>query len=151
MTLEERARINIDDLLEQAGWAAQDAGALNLYASNGLAVREFRLKPGHGTADCLLYVNHNAAGVLEARPEGSTLTGVEIQSEKYRTGLPDDLPAHHNLLPFPYESTDAETQFTNRIDPEQRSCGVFSFHTPETFGGQLPTNGPKPSRSSRED
>ena len=71
MILEERARINIDDLLEQAGWAAQDAGAVNLYASNGLAVREFRLKPGHGTADCLLYVNHNAAGVLEARPEGS--------------------------------------------------------------------------------
>ena len=104
MTLEERARINIDDLLEQAGWAAQDAGAVNLYASNGLAVREFRLKPGHGTADCLLYVIHNAAGVVEAKPEGPTLIG-------------------------------AETQFTNRIDPEPRSCRVFSFHIPETLAG----------------
>ena len=154
MTPEERARIKIDNLLERAGWSLQDAGAVNLYASNGVAVREFQLKPGHGTADYLLYVlyvNHKAAGVVEAKPEGSTLTGVEIQSEKHRTGLPDDLPAHHNLLPFPYESTDAETQFTNMIDPEPRSCGVFSFYTPETLGGQLPTNGPKPSRSSRED
>ena len=46
---------------------------------------------------------------MEAKPEGSTLTGVEVQSEKYSTGLPDNLPAHHNPLPFLYESTGAET------------------------------------------
>ena len=120
MTPEERARIKIDNLLERAGWSLQDAGAVNLYASNGVAVREFRLKPGHGTADDLLYVNHNAAGVVEAKPEGPTRIGVE-------------------------------TQFTIRIDPEPRSCRVFSFHTPETLGGSLPTNAPTPAHSSRED
>ena len=133
MTPEEQARVSIDYLLEQAGWVVQDAAAVNLYASRGVAVREFALKPGHGTADYLLYVNQKAAGVVEAKPEGSTLTGVEVQSEKYSTGLPDNLPAHQRPLPFLYESTGVETQFTNRLDPEPRSRLVFSFHTPGTL------------------
>ena len=94
---------------------------------------EVRLKPGHGTADYLLYVNQKAAGGGEAKPKGSTLTGVEVQSEKYSTGLPDNLPAHQRPLPFLYESTGVETQFTNRLDPEPRSRLVFSFPTPQTF------------------
>ena len=133
MTPEQKARVNIDNLLEQAGWTVQDVDSMNLYASSGVAVREFSLKSGHGAADYLLYVNQKAAGVVEAKPEGSTLTGVEVQSEKYSTGLPDSLPAHQRPLPFLYESTGAETQFTNRLDPEPRSRLVFSFHTPETF------------------
>ena len=133
MTPEQEARVNIDRLLEQAGWSVQNADSINLYASSGVAVREFPLKSGHGTADYLLYVNQKAAGVVEAKPEGATLTGVEVQSEKYSTGLPDNLPAHQRPLPFLYESTGAETQFTNRLDPEPRSRLVFSFHTPETL------------------
>ena len=133
MTPEQEARVNIDRLLEQAGWSVQNADSINLYASSGVAVREFSLKTGHGTADYLLYVNQKAAGVVEAKPEGSTLTGVEVQSEKYSAGLPDNLPAHQRPLPFLYESTGAETQFTNRLDPEPRSRLVFSFHTHETF------------------
>ena len=133
MTPEQEARVSIDRLLEQAGWSVQNADSINLYASSGVAVREFPLKSGHGTADYLLYVNQKAAGIVEAKPEGSTLTGVEVQSEKYSTGLPDNLPAHQRPLPFLYESTGAETQFTNRLDPEPRSRLVFSFHTPETL------------------
>ena len=141
MTPEEQARVNIDWLLEQAGWDVQDADSINLYASSGVAVREFLLKTGHGKADYLLYVNQKAAGVVEAKPEGSTLTGVEIQSEKYSAGLPNDLPAHHNPLPFLYESTGAETQFTNRLDPEPRSRLVFSFHSPETLAKWIGASG----------
>ena len=133
MTPEQEARVNIDRLLEQAGWSVQNADSINLYASSGVAVREFPLKSGHGTADYLLYVNQKAAGVVEAKPEGATLTGVEVQSEKYSTGLPDNLPAHQRPLPFLYGSTGAETQFTNRLDPEPRSRLVFSFHTPGTL------------------
>ena len=130
MTPEERARVNIDDLLRQAGWAVQDAGSVDLYAADGVAVREFPLKSGHGKADYLLYVDRAAVGVVEAKPEGSTLTGVEFQSEKYGAGLPDSLPAHRRPLQFLYESTGAETQFTDRLDPDPRSRPVFSFHTP---------------------
>ena len=57
MTREQRARANIDNLLEQAGWSVQNADSINLYASGGVAVREFSLKAGHGAADYLLYVN----------------------------------------------------------------------------------------------
>ena len=137
VTPEQEARVNIDRLLEQAGWSVQNSDSINLYASSGVAVREFPLKSGHGKADYLLYVNQKAAGVVEAKPEGSTLTGVEVQSEKYSTGLPDNLPAHHNPLAFLYESTGAETQFTNRVDPEPRSRLVFSFHSPETLAKWL--------------
>ena len=137
MTPEQRARDTIDRMLEQAGWSVQDAGAVNLYAARGVAVREFRLKPGHGRADYLLYVDRQAVGVVEAKPEGSTLKGVESQSEKYGAGLPDDLPAHQRPLPFLFESTGAETQFTNGLDPVPRSRTLFAFHTPRALAGWL--------------
>ena len=72
-------------------------------------------------------------GVIEAKPEGHTLAGVEVQSDKYSTGLPDTLPAYRRPLPFLYESTGVETRFTNLLDPEARSRAIFSFHTPKTL------------------
>ena len=133
MTTEAQARKNIDKMLEQAGWVIQNADSINLYAGNGIAVREFSLKPGHGEADYLLFVHQKAVGVVEAKPEGYTLTGVETQSTKYSEGLPDNLPYYRRPLPFLYESTGAETQFTNLLDPGPRSRLVFSFHKPETL------------------
>lgn len=136
-TAEQRARANIDKLLEQAGWSVQDVKAANLHAARGVALREFELNPGHGTADFLLYVGGKAAGVIEARKEGATLTGVEVQSGKYAQGLPAALPAHRRPLPFLYESTGKETHFTNRLDPEPRAKNVFAFHRPETLADWL--------------
>ena len=78
-----------------------------------------------------------AAGVIEAKKEGVTLTGVETQSERYTKGLPDGLPAWSKPLPFSYESTGIETRFTNGLDPEPRSRPVFSFHKPETLAEWL--------------
>ncbi len=134
---EDIAREQIDRMLVSAGWAVQDAKAVNLYAKQGVAIREFELKTGFGTADYLLYVDGKAAGVIEAKKAGATLTGVEIQSAKYSKGLPDGLPAWTRPLPFCYESTGIETKFTNGFDPEPRSRNVFSFHKPETFADWL--------------
>lgn len=53
MTPEQLARVAIDALLIQAGWAVQDANAANIHAARGVALREFPLKPGHGFADYL--------------------------------------------------------------------------------------------------
>ncbi len=64
----------------------QDVHSTNLFAARGVAIREFALKPGHGTADYLLYVDQKAAGVVEAKPAGHALTGVETQSGKYSDG-----------------------------------------------------------------
>ncbi len=142
-TPEQHSRANIDWLLEQAGWVVQDVAILNLNAARGVAVREFSLRPGHGTADYLLYVDGMAAGVVEAKPEGHTLTGVEAQAGKYGAGLPDKLPAYVRPLPFLYESTGVETRFTNGLDPQPRSRNVFAFHTPETLtewlGASMPS------------
>ena len=132
-TPEQKARETIDKMLDLCGWDVQDVKNADISANNGVALREFSLKPGHGSADYLLYVDGKATGVIEAKKVGSTLSGVEIQSNKYKTGLPDDLPAWHRPLPFCYESTGVETQFTNGLDPDPRSRNVFSFHRPETM------------------
>jgi type I restriction enzyme R subunit len=131
MTPEQQARESIDELLAAAGWHICDVDRANIHAARGVAIREFPLARGHGCADYLLYVDGRAAGVVEAKKEGVTLTGVETQSGKYVEGLPEGLPAWHTPLPFAYQSTGVETRFTNGLDPEPRSRPVFSFHRPE--------------------
>jgi type I restriction enzyme R subunit len=131
MGSEQEARAEIDRLLTAAGWRVQDAKAANILAAQGVAIREFELKTGHGTADYMLYVDGKAVGVLEAKKKGFTLSGVETQSDKYVRGLPDGLPAWYKPLPFAYQSTGEETQFTNGLDPQPRSRTVFAFHKPE--------------------
>jgi type I restriction enzyme, R subunit len=134
LSAEDKARVEIDKMLEAAGWAVQDARDVNLAASRGVAVREFILEPPHGRADYLLFVDREAVGVIEAKPEGATLTGVEWQSAKYLDGLPDWVTsALEGALPFAYQSTGVETRFTNTLDPEARSRQVFWFHRPETL------------------
>ncbi|MBI3432959.1 MAG: DEAD/DEAH box helicase family protein [Hydrogenophilales bacterium] len=133
---EQQARGNIDGLLEAAGWHVCDADAANIHAARGVAIREFPL-PGHGFADYLLYVDGKAAGVIEAKKEGVTLTGVETQSDKYTKGLPAGLPRWSNPLPFAYQSTGVETRFTNGLDPVPRSRSVFAFHKPELLAEWL--------------
>ena len=53
LTPEARARVEIDRMLDGAGWAVQNAAAVNLAASRGVAVREFVMKAPHGRADYL--------------------------------------------------------------------------------------------------
>jgi type I restriction enzyme R subunit len=77
-TPEQQARAEIDRLLAAAGWAVQHYKSANIRAARGVAIREFELEAGHGTADYLLYVDGKAAGVIEAKKLGATLTGVEI-------------------------------------------------------------------------
>lgn len=138
LTPEAKARVEIDRKLADAGWAVQDARAVNLSAAQGVAVREFVMRAPHGRADYLLFVDGRASGVIEAKKEGETLTGVEWQSAKYVDGLPDGIePAIEGALPFSYESTGVETRFTNALDPEPTSREVFSFHRPETLAGWL--------------
>jgi type I restriction enzyme R subunit len=96
---EDKARETIDRLLLLAGWTVCNQSDANIMASPGVAIRNFTLRSGHGFADYLLYVNGKAAGIIEAKKEGVTLTGVETQSEKYTKGLPDKLPAWRKPLP----------------------------------------------------
>ena len=131
MTPEARARQTIDKLLVAAGWHVCDVANANLRAATGVAIREFPLDPGHGFADYLLYVNGKACGVIEAKKEGATLSGVEGQSARYAQGLPGSRPAWRRPLPFVFESTGVETRFTNGLDPQPRARPLFAFFQPE--------------------
>ncbi|MBI5865843.1 MAG: DEAD/DEAH box helicase family protein [Planctomycetes bacterium] len=129
---EEKAREKIDGQLRAAGWVIQDRDDADVSAARGVAIREFPLVGGD-EADYLLYVDGKAIGTVEAKPEGTTLTGVETQSSGYVDRLPANLPAYRRPLPFSYESTGVETRFTNRLDPNYRSREVFTFHRPDTL------------------
>ena len=131
MTPEARARQTIDALLTAAGWHVCDLAQANIHAGTGVAIREFPLNPGHGFADYLLYVNGKACGVIEAKKEGATLSGVGVQSARYAQGLPAALPAWRRPLPFLFESTGVETRFTNGLDPSPRARPLFAFFRPE--------------------
>lgn len=134
---EAKARVQIDKQLAGAGWVVQSQKDLNLSAGPGVAVREFTLEKPHGRVDYLLFVNGQPAGVIEAKPEGTPLVEVEHQSGKYVEGLPAWIQPPVYPLPFIYESTGAETRFTNGYDPEARSRRVFTFHRPETLAEWL--------------
>lgn len=134
---EAKARAEIDAALEAAGWVIQNRDELNLAAAQGVAVRELKLKRGHGFADYLLFVDGKAVGVLEAKKKGFPLTGVEPQLAQYAEGLPDGLNPPIEPLPFCYLSTGAVTKFVNLLDPEPRSRRIFHVHRPETLAEWL--------------
>lgn len=88
LSAEDKARVEIDKMLEAAGWAVQDARTANLAASRGVAVREFILEPPHGRADYLLFVDREAVGVIEAKPEGATLPASSGNRRSTSTACP---------------------------------------------------------------
>jgi type I restriction enzyme R subunit len=134
-TPESLARENIDAQLTACGWMVQDRARMNLYAGRGVAVREFPLQTGF--ADYLLFVDKKAVGVIEAKAEGVTLSGVAEQAGQYSIGLPANIPHVTLPLPFLYESTGVETLFRDERDPQPRSRRVFTFHRPETLADWL--------------
>ena len=130
-TPEEIARQKIDSVLTDAGWIIQDMDDFNRNAGVGVAVREFHLPTG--PCDYLLFVEGKAAGVIEAKKAGVTLSGVAEQSAKYMGALPPHLAAWSGSLLFDYETTGDETFFRDLRDPKPRSRRVFAFHRPETM------------------
>jgi type I restriction enzyme R subunit len=132
LTPEQRAREKIDAQLVACGWVVQNYSAFDPTANRGIALREVRLKTG--PCDYLLLVDRKPVGVIEAKKEGTTLSGIADQSAHYASSVPDFLAAGlSGPLPFLYESTGVETHFRDQRDPEPRSRQVFSFHRPETL------------------
>ncbi|MEH8016525.1 DEAD/DEAH box helicase family protein [Rheinheimera muenzenbergensis] len=132
MTPETKARLLIDQKLEQAGWVIQDLKQLNLGAAAGVAVREYPTDTG--PADYVLFVNRNAVGVIEAKKDsaGENLTATENQTERYATAnlkwRKDNTP-----LRFLFEATGQIIHFTDSADPIPRSREIFHFFKPDTL------------------
>ena len=128
---EQVSRQRIDGLLTDSGWVLQDRGEFDRDAALGVAVREFQLPAG--PCDYLLFIAGKAAGVIEAKKTGVTLSGVAEQSEKYMAELPEYLARWQDILVYDYESTGDETYFRNMRDPKPRSRRLFAFHRPDTL------------------
>ena len=150
MTPEEQARVTIDNLLQQAGWAVQDSRSANLYAATrrGGARVPAEARPRPGRLPALSWAAKRPAWSRPS-PWAARSPAWSVQSEKYGAGLPDNLPAHRRPLPFLYESTGQETQFTNRLDPEPRSRNVFAFHTPDALAAWLDADEVAPAGERR--
>ena len=134
---EERARDLIDEQLIRAGWFVCDRKDIDLFNHQGVAVREVIMATEHGRADYLLYIDRQIVGVIEAKPVGTTLSGVQWQSAMYAEGLPetyrDRAVLKDGRLPFVYEASGTETQFTSGFDPYPRARKVFNFQEPGTL------------------
>ena len=128
---EDAARAAIDAKLEASGWQIQNRRDMNLGAAIGVAVREFQTTAG--PVDYALFVDKTFCGVVEAKADGTTLSGFSEQAEGYLGGAPDYLPGAPEQRRFEYVSTGAETIFRDLSDPEPRSRRVFTFHRPKTL------------------
>ena len=130
MTPEAKARQQIDQKLELAGWTIQDMKQLNLGAAQGVAVREYPTDTG--PADYVLFVNREAAGVIEAKRDeaGENLTTHENQTARYANATLK-WRMQRSPLPFLFESTGQIIRFTDGRDPAPRSRELFHFFRPE--------------------
>ena len=129
MNPEDVARKNIDKMLINSGWDVQDYEDRNLSVKLGVAVREYPLSKDN--ADYVLFLDSQPVGIVEAKKQGHTLSGVVEQSEKYLNGLYEKFSSIPIRPPFSYETTGIETKFADRRDPNHRSRDVFTFHRPE--------------------
>lgn len=132
MKPEDKAREKIDELLKQVGFVIQDRAEFNRSASFGVAVREFVMSDG-SKADYLLFVKGKACGVIEAKKEGVSLSGIEIQAKHYALHVSAELRVWQSPLPFIYESNFNEIYFSDLREKDSRSRQIFSFHTPQAL------------------
>jgi type I restriction enzyme R subunit len=141
LAAEQRARVLIDRQLSDAGWVVQDKKDVNLFADQGVAVRDVIMAKGHGRADYLISVDRLAVGVIEAKPQGTPLSGVEWQSGMYAEGLPAKVRPKtvttDGRLPFVFETSGSESHVINGYDPNPRARRVFAFPQPSTLARTL--------------
>ena len=79
-------------------------------------------------------------GKLSRSGRRGALTSVELQADKYATGIPAGLSPPVNPLQFLYLSTDVETRFINLLDPApktRRISDVPHIHRPSTLADWL--------------
>lgn len=86
-----------------------------------------------GPVDYALFVCRTLCGVVEAKPEGTTLSGFSDQAARYMGGLPAQLVLRQGQVRFEFVASGTEILFCDHADPAPRSRRVFFFHRPETL------------------
>src|ERR1700738_2368984 len=132
---EDKARSLIDKRLVAFERVIQANTVWNLGAGLGVAVREFQTTSG--PVDYGLFVGGKLCGVIEAKPEGTTLSGYSEQAARYIADVPKHLVREEGQVRFEYVASGMETLFRDHADPDPVSRRVFAFHRPETLERQL--------------
>ena len=139
MTPEEKARVKIDQMFEDAGWQVVDRDSYSPTIT-AAAIREGLLEGNH-EADYFLFINGKAIGVLEAKREEIDVTSTKVceQTEMYVRGVPECYQAWQRPLPFGYQSNGEKTYFRdfrdkdggmelhNRIHTLKELCKMLCF------------------------
>lgn len=131
MTPEEKARVKIDQMFDDAGWKVVDR---DFYSPTitAAAIREGLLEGNH-EADYFLFVNGKAVGVLEAkRKEVDVASDIVCdQAIRYTRYVPKCYQAYARPLPFIYVSNGEETYFRDCRIEESDLEEINRIHTPK--------------------
>ena len=133
MKPEEKARVIIDRMFEEAGWKVVDR---DKYAPNmtAVAIKE-GLMVGNREADYLLFLNGKAVGVLEAKRIETDINSdiVQEQARLYTRSCPKWCQAWFPNIPLPlaYVANSRDLMFydTRKSDSEFEYCK--KIHTPK--------------------
>ena len=120
---EDKARSLIDRRLVACGWLIQSKAEMNLGARLGVAVREFQT--ASGPVDYGLFVGRRLCGVIEAKAEGTTLSGYSEQAARYIADVPKHLVREEGQVRFEYVASGTETLFRDHADPDPVSPRLF--------------------------
>lgn len=131
MTPEEKARVKIDQMFEDAGWKVVDR---DFYSPTltAAAIREGLLE-GNREADYFLFVNGMAVGILEAKRKEVDVTSDMVceQADIYARGVPECYKAYSRPLPIIYQSNGEETIFRDFRDEDGELIELNRIHTPK--------------------
>lgn len=142
MKPEEKARVKIDQMFEDAGWKVVDR---DFYSPTitAAAIREGLLE-GNREADYFLFLNGKAVGVLEAKRKEVNVASdwVSDQAERYTRYVPKCYQAFARPLPFIYLSNGENTYFRDCRIEDSDLEEINRIHTPKEMVKMLGINAP---------
>lgn len=142
MTPEEKARVKIDQMFDDAGWKVVDR---DFYSPTitAAAIREGLLN-GNREADYFLFINGMAVGVLEAKRKEVDISSNKVceQAELYARSVPEHYNAYARPLPIIYQSNGEETLFRDFRDKDGDLIELNRIHTPKEIVKMLGIDDP---------
>lgn len=142
MKPEEKVRVKIDQMFEDAGWKVVDR---DFYSPTitAAAIREGLLE-GNREADYFLFLNGKAVGVLEAKRKEVNVASdwVSDQAVRYTRYVPKCYQAFARPLPFIYLSNGENTYFRDCRIEDSDLEEINRIHTPKEMVKMLGINDP---------
>lgn len=142
MTPEEKARVKIDQMFEDAGWKVVDREDYSPTIT-AAAIRE-ALILGKKEADYLMFINGKAVGVLEAKREEIDVSSDRVceQASGYTRYAPKCYPSYGRPLPFIYQSNGNTTLFYDCRDEDSDYDYLNRIHSPKELVKMLGIDDP---------